>query len=129
MKKKYYSSLGLCLLALGFLMFTLLNNVLFGGWRLDLTGNKLYTLSDGSREILESIDEPVNLYFFFSEKSSEDLTSLRVYATRVREMLEEYELAANGKINLSVVDPEPFSEAEDQAAEFRIAGHTRVFRG
>ena len=122
MKKKYYSGLGLCLLALGFLMFTLLNNVLFGGWRLDLTGNNLYTLSDGSREILESIDEPVNLYFFFSEKSSEDLTSLRVYATRVREMLEEYELAANGKINLSVVDPEPFSEAEDQAAEFGLQG-------
>ena len=122
MKKKYYSGLGLCLLALGFLMFTLLNNVLFGGWRLDLTGNKIYTLSDGSREILESIDEPVNLYFFFSEKSSEDLTSLRVYATRVREMLEEYELAANGKINLSVVDPEPFSEAEDQAAEFGLQG-------
>ena len=124
MKKKYYSGLGLCLLALGFLMFTLLNNVLFGGWRLDLTGNNLYTLSDGSREILESIDEPVNLYFFFSEKSSEDLTSLRVYATRVREMLEEYELAANGKINLSVVDPEPFSEAEDQAAEFGLQGIT-----
>ena len=122
MKKKYYSGLGLCLLALGFLMFTLLNNVLFSGWRLDLTGNNLYTLSDGSREILESIDEPVNLYFFFSEKSSEDLTSLRVYATRVREMLEEYELAANGKINLSVVDPEPFSEAEDQAAEFGLQG-------
>ena len=122
MKKKYYSGLGLCLLALGFLMFTLLNNVLFGGWRLDLTGNNLYTLSDGSREILESIDEPVNLYFFFSEKSSEDLTSLRVYATRVREMLEEYELAANVKINLSVVDPEPFSEAEDQAAEFGLQG-------
>ena len=122
MKKKYYSGLGLCLLALGFLMFTLLNNVLFGGWRLDLTGNNLYTLSDGSREILESINEPVNLYFFFSEKSSEDLTSLRVYATRVREMLEEYELAANGKINLSVVDPEPFSEAEDQAAEFGLQG-------
>ena len=124
MKKKYYSGLGLCLLALGFLMFTLLNNVLFGGWRLDLTGNNLYTLSDGSREILESIDEPVNLYFFFSEKSSEDLTSLRVYATRVMEMLEEYELAANGKINLSVVDPEPFSEAEDQAAEFGLQGIT-----
>ena len=122
MKKKYYSGLGLCLLALGFLMFTLLNNVLFGGWRLDLTGNNLYTLSDGSREILESIDEPVNLYFFFSEKSSEDLTSLRVYATRVREMLEEYELAANGKINLSIVDPEPFSEAEDQASEFGLQG-------
>ncbi len=124
MKKKYYSGLGLCLLALGFLMFTLLNNVLFGGWRLDLTDNNLYTLSDGSREILESIDEPVNLYFFFSEKSSEDLTSLRVYATRVREMLEEYELVANGKINLSLVDPEPFSEAEDQAAEFGLQGIT-----
>ncbi len=122
MNRRYYSGLGLGLLAVGFVVFTLLNNLLFSGIRLDLTQNGLYTLSDGSREIVESIDEPINLYFFFSEKSSEDLSSLRTYATRVRELLDEYELAGNGKIKLSVVDPEPFSEAEDQAAEFGLQG-------
>ena len=94
MPKKYYSGLGLFLLALGFLVFTTLNNLMFGSWQIDLTENNLYTLSDGSREIVESIDEPINLYFFFSEKSSQDLTQLRAYATRVRELLGEYVRAA-----------------------------------
>ncbi len=120
MNKKFYSGTGLALLFVGFLVFTFLNNSLFGKFRLDLTENKLYTLSAGSAEIIESIDEPVNLHFFFSEKSSENLTSLRAYAVRVRELLEEYELKSGGKINLSIIDPEPFSEAEDKAAEFGL---------
>ncbi len=103
-----------------FLLFTLVNNLLLGGLRLDLTANKLYTLSTGTKEILKEIDEPINLYFFFSGKASEDLTSLRSYALRVQEILEEYELRADGKIKLQVIDPEPFSEAEDQAAGFGL---------
>ena len=103
-----------------FLLFTLINNQFFGGWRLDLTANKLYTLSAGTEEILQDIDEPINLYFFFSSSASEDLTSLRSYALRVQEMLEEYVLGANGKIKLQVIDPEAFSEEEDQAAGFGL---------
>ena len=120
MNKKYYSGVGLVVLGIGFLVFTLLNNLLLNSWRLDLTENNLYTLSEGSEEIISAIDEPINLYFFFSEKSSEDLTQLRSYATRVEELLEEYALIGDGKINLSVIDPEPFSEEEDQAAEFGL---------
>jgi ABC-type uncharacterized transport system involved in gliding motility auxiliary subunit len=120
MNKKYYSGVGLVVLGIGFLVFTLLNNLLFNSWRLDLTENNLYTLSAGSEEIIGAIDEPINLYFFFSKKSSEDLTQLRSYATRVEELLDEYALIGDGKINLSVIDPEPFSEEEDQAAEFGL---------
>ena len=122
MNRRYYSGIGLLLLAAGFLIFTALNNLLFGGLRLDLTENNLYTLSDGSKEIVRSIDEPINMYFFFSEKSSENLTQLRTYAIRVKELLEEYALVSDGKINLSIVDPEPFSDEEDQAAEFGLQG-------
>jgi ABC-type uncharacterized transport system involved in gliding motility auxiliary subunit len=120
MNKKFYSGTGLVLLFVAFLVFTFLNNSLFSKFRLDLTENNLYTLSSGSNEIIDSIDEPVNLHFFFSEKSSENLTSLRAYAVRVRELLEEYELKSGGKINLKIIDPEPFSEAEDKAAEFGL---------
>ena len=112
--------LSLLILIAAFLLFTLLNQLMLGGIRLDLTENRLYTLSDGTREVIDEIDEPVNLYFFFSEKASEDLTSLRAYAKRVEEMLEEYRLAAGSKINLSIVDPEPFSEEEDQASGYGL---------
>lgn len=120
MTKKVYSGMGLLLLAVAFLVFTLLNNTIFSGMRLDLTENNLYTLSDGSKKVIDNIEEPINLYFFFSEDASKDLTSLRVYAKRVQELLEEYALYGGEKINLRVIDPEPFSEAEDQAAEFGL---------
>ena len=117
---KLNATLSLVLLLVSFLLFTLLNNLLFSGVRVDLTENRLYTVSDGTREIISVLDEPVNLYFFFSNKVSEDLTSLRAYAGRVREMLEEYALIADGNIRLSIIDPEPFSEEEDQAAAFGL---------
>jgi ABC-type uncharacterized transport system involved in gliding motility auxiliary subunit len=103
-----------------FVLFTLVNNLMLGSVRLDLTENGLYSVSDGTREIIGDLEEPVNLYFFFSEKASEDLTALRAYSQRVQEMLEEYQLLAGSKINLHIVDPEPFSEQEDQAAEFGL---------
>ena len=120
MNRKLYSGTGLVLLTAAFFVFTLMNNTLFSGVRLDLTENKLFTLADGSVEIVNNIDEPINLYFFFSEEASRELTGLRSYAQRVRELLEEYELVADGRINLNFVDPAPFSEAEDQADEFGL---------
>ena len=107
MNRNRVSAIALILLAAAFLVFTLLNNVWLSGIRLDLTENKLFTLSAGTREITAQIDEPINLYFFFSEKASEDLTTLRAYATRVRELLQEYALLADGKINLQLIDPQP----------------------
>ncbi len=120
MNRNRVSAIALILLAAAFLVFTLLNNLWLSGIRLDLTENKLFTLSAGTREITAQIDEPINLYFFFSEKASEDLTTLRAYATRVRELLQEYALLADGKINLQLIDPQPFSDAEDRAAAFGL---------
>jgi ABC-type uncharacterized transport system involved in gliding motility auxiliary subunit len=120
MNRNLFSGLGLGLLALAFLLFTILNNLWFSSVRLDLTENKLFSLSEGSKAIIQQIDEPVNLYFFFSEKASEDLTTLRAYANRVRELLQEYALLADGKIILNLVDPEPFSDDQDRAAAFGL---------
>ena len=82
---------GSALIVLGVLLVAvlLLVNVLFRGARLDLTQGHLYTLSAGTRNILKSIDEPINLYFFYSDKGSQDIPQVRSYAARVREMLQE----------------------------------------
>ena len=117
---KLNATLSLILVLVTFLLFTVVNNYLASGVRVDLTENNLYTVSDGTREIIGELEEPINLYFFFSGKVSQDLTSLRAYARRVQEMLEEYELIAGGNIRLTVIDPEPFSEEEDQAASFGL---------
>lgn len=83
--------------------------------RLDLTSDGLYTLSPGARDILRGLDEPVTLTFYFSEKSSKGIPSFETYGRRIKEMLEEFSRQSRGKLVLRVVDPEPFSEAEDQA--------------
>ena len=112
----------LILVAFAFIAAIVVSNKLFSGWRLDLTENGLYTLSDGTKRILDSIDEPLNLYFYYSDKATADVTSLRDYANRVRELLEEFENAGGGNLNLRVIDPLPFSEEEDRAAEYGLQG-------
>lgn len=120
MKRLMYSGTGLLVLLLAFIAFNISTGTLLPGARLDLTDQKLYTISDGTRQILKDLDEPVTLYFFFSESASKDLVVLRNYARRVEEMLREYERVADGKLQLHIIDPQPFSEAEDRAAEFGL---------
>jgi ABC-type uncharacterized transport system involved in gliding motility auxiliary subunit len=109
-------------LALLFIGLTVLFNYALRGWRLDLTQNRTYTTAPGTDRILTSIKEPINLYFFFSEKAAGGLPSLKSYGTHVRDFLEELVARSNGKLHLHVVDPQPFSEEEDRAAELGVRG-------
>lgn len=118
--QKRLGATSLALLLLAFVIAVLVSNQLFKGLRIDLTENRLYTLSDGTKRIVRRIEEPINLYFFFSDQATQDVPSLRDYANRVREMLEEIADASRGAIRLSVIDPLPFSEEEDQAAQFGL---------
>jgi ABC-type uncharacterized transport system involved in gliding motility auxiliary subunit len=116
------SASSLLLLGIAFIVAVSISNQVFRGWKIDLTENRLYTLSEGTRNLLAAIEEPINLYFYFSDQASRSMPSLRSYADRVREMLEEFEDAAGGRIRLSVIDPLPFSEDEDRAAQFGLQG-------
>jgi len=109
-------------LALLFVGLTILFDHALRGWRLDLTQNHLYTTSPGTDRILKSIKEPINLYFFFSEKSATQIPQLKTYGVRVREFLEELASRSNGKLHLQVIDPQPFSEDEDRASELGVRG-------
>ena len=115
---------GGALLALGLLLIglTVLFNFALRGWRLDLTENRLYTTAPGTDRILGSIKEPINLYFFFSDKTAQQFPSLKTYGVRVREFLEELAGRSNGKLRLHVIDPQPFSEEEDRASELGVRG-------
>src|SRR6516164_3188563 len=93
-------------LTLLFIGLTVLFNYALRGWRLDLTQNRLYTTAPGTDRILGNIKEPINLYFFFSEKAAGQIPQLRTYGTRVREFLEELVARSNGKVHLHVIDPQ-----------------------
>ena len=121
--KNLFSRAGLVLLALAFVALTILSTLVMRGWRIDLTENQLYSLSDGTERIVGRLSEPVHLYLFFSDeesKSQPELQGLRTYAQRVRELLQEYERISNGKIVFTLVDPVPFSEDEDRAAQYGL---------
>ncbi len=87
--------------------------------RVDLTQDSLYSLSAGTRALIARLDEPVRLDLYWTASSAEGLPQLRTHAQRVREFLEELQGLSGGLVLLRVVDPEPFSEAEDEA---RAAG-------
>jgi ABC-type uncharacterized transport system involved in gliding motility auxiliary subunit len=109
---------GLVALAVLFLGVVMLSNVGLRGVRFDLTQNRLYTLSPGTKQVLAEIKEPINLYFYFSrDAAGKQAPLIMPYAARVREFLEEVTARAGGKIRLQVIDPQPFSEDEDRASE------------
>jgi len=107
-------------LALLFIGLTILFNHSLHGWRLDLTQNHLYTTAPGTDRILKSIKEPINLYFFYSNKTADQIPQLKTYGVRVRELLEELQARSGGNVILHVIDPAPFSEDEDRASELGI---------
>src|SRR5881227_3026752 len=109
-------------LALLFIGLTILFNHALRGWRLDLTQNRLYTTAAGTDRILASIKEPINLYFYFSEKTAAQLPQLKTYGVRVREFVEELAARSGGRVRLHVIDPQPFSEEEDRASELGVRG-------
>jgi len=115
-----YGQLGLGVLLLVFLAAVALVNVVFRGARLDLTEAGLYTLSEGTQRVLEGIPEPVRLYFFISRGGLSDSPGLRAWADRVEDMLNEFEAHSDGRLDVSVIDPAPFSEDEDRAAAFGL---------
>jgi ABC-type uncharacterized transport system involved in gliding motility auxiliary subunit len=112
---------GLIALAVLFLAVVMLSNIALRGMRIDLTQNRLYTLSPGTQQVLGELKEPINLYFYFSRDAAAKQAPLVMpYANRVREFLEELATRSGGKIHLRVIDPQPFSDEEDRAAEFGL---------
>jgi ABC-type uncharacterized transport system involved in gliding motility auxiliary subunit len=94
----------------------------FFAWRLDLTSERLYTLSRGTQQTLARIEEPITLRFYYSTRLADEVPSYGVYAQRVRELLDQYVAAAHGKIRLEVYNPLPFSDVEDRAVAFGLQG-------
>lgn len=114
-QRRISTGVALVALALLFIALVVLVDTVFRGARMDLTENRLYTLTEGTQRILSSLEEPVDLSFYYSDQAARNLPPLRTYAERVRELLEEMAARSGGKLRLAVVDPQPFSEDEDRA--------------
>jgi ABC-type uncharacterized transport system involved in gliding motility auxiliary subunit len=121
-RKKIFSVPGLLLVIAAFLILNAAAGPLLKSARLDLTEENIHTLSEGTLNILNNLEEPLTLKFFWSRSAAQDLPGLILYARGVQEMLEEYQARSGGKIVLEVIDPEPFSEEEDEAVALGLNG-------
>ena len=116
------STIQLVLAALVFLSVTVIEDRFFRAVRLDLTAEKLYTLSDGTRQLLASYEEPVTLNFYFSKTLAAPFPQLLSYGKRIEDLLRAFEAENSANIQLSIIDPEAFSEEEDEAVAAGLRG-------
>ena len=108
-----YSTAGVAVL----LLIAIAVNLIFGrvSTRIDLTEDKIYTLSEGTKAILGKLDTPVQIRYYFSQSAPDLDQGLRTYAQRVEDLLSEYRLHAKGKLEIKKLDPKPDSDSEDSA--------------
>ena len=121
MGKHLMTGTGLAVAAILFFAVNILAGSTLRSARFDLTENKLYTLSEGTKNVLGELDEDVTLRFFFSKKLAQEIPAIQAYGKRVQELLEELS-ARSERLTLIVEEPEPFSEAEDRAVGFGLRG-------
>jgi ABC-type uncharacterized transport system involved in gliding motility auxiliary subunit len=122
MRRLWFSIVGVLAAAGIALGITLFADARLDGVRVDLTQSRLYTLSDGTKQVLAGLKEPVTLRLFYSRKLGATVPSYGTFADHVREMLRNYASLSNGKVRVEFYDPEPYSDTEDRAMAFGLQG-------
>ena len=111
-------------IVLAIFLFALVNIAVstLSNYRVDLTEDQLFTLSDGTKKIISGIKEPITITYYFSSRLGKEIPTHGNYATRVSDMLNEFESAAGDKIRIERFDPVAFSEVEDDAVKGGLQG-------
>lgn len=116
------AGVALALLVVLFIAINALSSTWFSSGRLDLTQDKLHTLSSSTKTLLSEVDETVTFRLYISSGLAQEVPHLGVYANRVRDLLLEYENVSNGRVKLEILDPIPFSDVEDRAVAAGLQG-------
>jgi len=97
-------------------------NVLAALWpvRLDITQDRLFTLTDGTRHILQGLTEPVTVKLYVPDSVPDAPVTVKTFARRTRELLQQYQSVSRGKLTLQVFDPKPDTEEEDWANRYGL---------
>ena len=121
-----YSSVGIIVM----LVMVVLINVIAGHvkTRLDLTAERLYTLSEGTRQILGELDTDVEINFYATRDDKLMPVQFKNYISHIEDLLDEYSQYANGHLKVTKFNPEPDSDAADRAAMDGVTGHDQSGR-
>lgn len=122
LKSNLSTTASVILAVLIFLAVNLSSGELLARFRLDLTENKLYTLSEQTVSTLQSLTEPISMSLFITRSELLQIPGISTFAGRVEDLLREFERLSNGYISFRIVDPRPFSESEDAAVGHGLQG-------
>ncbi|NII52933.1 GldG family protein [Luteibacter sp. SG786] len=119
--RSFLLRLALAGIALLFLAAIAVSSMSLRTARMDLTADRIYTLTPGTQQIVDGLRKPLTLTLYFSEHATRDLPQLRSYEQRVHEMLREIAVRAHGRIRFRVIDPVPYSDDEDAAESYGLS--------
>jgi len=118
LKKTLISATGLVVL---FVILILMNVIFsYANIRWDATEDGIYSLSEGTKNILSDLTQPVTIKFFYSRSNRNLPANFKLYAKRVREFLSEFEHASQGRVRVEVYDPKVDSDEEEWAQKYRM---------
>jgi ABC-type uncharacterized transport system involved in gliding motility auxiliary subunit len=121
LSRSFLLRLGLLGIAALFLVAIAISSMSLRTARMDLTADRVYTLTPGTQKIVDALRRPLTLTLYFSEHATRDLPQLRSYEQRVHEMLREIAVRAHGRIRFRVIDPVPYSDDEDAAESYGLS--------
>ena len=105
-----------------FVAINALTGALFTANRLDLTQDRIFTLSEGTEKVLAEVGEPIDIRFYYSKRLDEIGPQIARHSARVRDLLGEFARLSNGRIRIENFDPQPFSPEEDLAVSDGLQG-------
>jgi len=92
--------------------------------KIDVTEQKLYTLSSGTRAILAKLNQPIKLKLYYARtaaiKGPDQIKYFNNYYEFVKDLLDEYVAASKGMVQLEIIDPRPYSEDEVDATRYGL---------
>jgi ABC-type uncharacterized transport system involved in gliding motility auxiliary subunit len=119
LKRNLIPAAGVALLVVGLVAVNVLAALL--PLRLDITQERLFTLTDGTHRILNALKEPVTIKLYVPDSVPDAPVTVKTFARRARDLLQQYQSASHGKLTLQVFDPKPDSEDEDWATRYGLS--------
>jgi gliding-associated putative ABC transporter substrate-binding component GldG len=87
-------------------------------YRIDLTEDKRYTLSDATKDILKNLNDPVTVSAYFSEGLPPNIDKAR---RDFKELLSEFETISRGKVVYEFINPNKDKQIEQEALQNGIS--------
>jgi len=108
----------LVVLILAVIALNIISSSVFHRW--DVTEDRIYSISEGSKSLLKKLITPIEIKFYFSRNLPGLPVMIKTYANRVEEVLQEYVSYADGKLTVETIDVEPDSSAQEWAGKYGI---------